>query len=75
TWEYEGEVVGNFTVLDTPVVAVFHPHPREDFLNLIPYWYVTLYLDKVYPGEISSIAVGLWGDTGEINDINVVEPV
>ena len=75
TWEYEGEVVGNFTVLDTPVDAEFHPHPREDFLNLIPYWYVTLYLDKVYPGEISSIAVGLWGDTGEINDINVVEPV
>ena len=75
TWEYEGEVVGNFTILDTPLDAEFHPHPREDFLNLIPYWYVTLYLDKVYPGEISSIAVGLWGDTGEINDINVVEPV
>ena len=75
TWEFEGEQVGNFTVLEVPVTAEFHPHPREDFLNLIPYWYVTVYLDKVYPGEISSIAVGLWGDTGEIADINVVLPV
>ena len=70
TWEFEGEEIGNFTILDFPVDAEFHPHPREDFLNLIPYWYVTVYLDKVYPGEISSIAVGLWGDTGEIADIN-----
>ena len=75
TWEFEGEEIGNFTILDFPVDAEFHPHPREDFLNLIPYWYVTVYLDKVYPGEISSIAVGLWGDTGEIADINVVLPV
>jgi DNA-binding transcriptional ArsR family regulator len=74
TWEFEGEIIANFTVLDVPVDAEFHPHPREDFLNLIPYWYVTLYLDKVYPGEVSRIAVGLWGDTGEIADISADNP-
>lgn len=74
TWQFEGEIVANFTILEVPVDAEFHPHPREDFLNLIPYWYVTLYLDKVYPGEVSKIAVGLWGDTGEIADIRADNP-
>jgi hypothetical protein len=73
TWEFEGEIIGNFTILEVPVDAEFVPHPREDFLNLIPYWYVTLYLDKVYPGEVSRIAVGVWGDTGEIADIRAVD--
>ncbi|MCW3997847.1 MAG: winged helix-turn-helix domain-containing protein [Candidatus Bathyarchaeota archaeon] len=72
TWEYEGEIIGNFTILEVPVDAEFVPHPREDFLNLIPYWYVTLYLDRIYPGEVSRIAVGLWGDTGEIADIRAI---
>jgi hypothetical protein len=72
TWEFDGEDVGNFSILEVPVDAEFVPHPREDFLNLIPYWYVTLYLDKIYPGEVSRIAVGLWGDTGEIADIRAV---
>ncbi len=72
TWEYEDETIGNFTILEVPVDAEFHPHPREDFLNLIPYWYVTLYLDDIYPGEVDRIAVGLWGDTGEIADIVAV---
>ena len=74
SYNFEGETIGNFTILEVPVDAEFHPHPREDFLNLIPYWYVTLYLDKVYPGEVSKINVGLWGDTGEISDINVNNP-
>jgi hypothetical protein len=74
SYEFDNEVIANFTILDFPVDAEFHPHPREDFLNLIPYWYVTLYLDKVYPGEVSKINVGLWGDTGEIADIRANNP-
>jgi len=72
TWDFEGEAIANFTILEVPVDVDFHPHPRDDFLNLIPYWYVTLYLDMVYPGEVSRLAVGLWGDTGEIADIRTV---
>lgn len=74
SYAFEGEIIANFTILDVPVDAEFHPHPREDFLNLIPYWYVTLYLDKVYPGEVSKINVGVWGDTGEIADIRANNP-
>ena len=66
SWEFDGTVVSNFVVVDDPIAVEFAPHPREEPLALIPFWYITLYLDKVYPGEVSRIAVGLWGDTGEV---------
>jgi hypothetical protein len=72
TWMFAGEVVSDFVFLEDPVVVEFHPHPREDFATLVPYWYVVLYLDRVYPGEVDRIAVGLWGDNGEVADITAV---
>ena len=66
SWMADGSEVSNFVVVDDPVSTEFVPHPRDEPLALIPFWYVTLYLDKVYPGEVSRIAVGLWGDTGEV---------
>lgn len=66
SWEFDGTVVSNFVVVDDQIAVEFAPHPREEPLALIPFWYITLYLDKVYPGEVSRIAVGLWGDTGEV---------
>jgi len=68
-WTINGETVSNFTVLAEPVSAVFFPHPRTEVLTLVPYWYVTLYLDREYPGEVNSITVGVWADTGEIANI------
>jgi hypothetical protein len=65
----EGVTVSNFTVLAEPVSAVFFPHPRTDLLTLVPYWYVTLYLDKEYPDGVNSITVGVWADTGEVANI------
>jgi DNA-binding transcriptional ArsR family regulator len=65
-WNVNGTQVSNFTVLETKVTAQFVPHPRGEFLALVPYWYVTLPLDKVYPGEVNRITVGVWADTGEI---------
>ena len=68
SWTAEGKTVSGFTVLSTPVSAVFHPNTKQG-LALYPCWYVTLYLDKVYPGGVNSIAVALWADTGEIAQI------
>jgi DNA-binding transcriptional ArsR family regulator len=64
----DGTEVSSFTVLDSPVSVVFHPTQREEYLTLVPYWYVTLYLDKVYPGGVNRIGVGVWADTGQIAD-------
>ncbi len=73
TWKADdGTDVSTFTVLDTPVSVVFHPTQREEYLTLVPYWYVTLYLDKVYPGGVNRIAVGVWADTGAVAQVKAL---
>jgi hypothetical protein len=68
-WTINGATVSNFNVLAEPVSAVFFPHPRTEVLTLVPYWYVTLYLDKEYPGGVNGITVGVWADTGIVANI------
>jgi DNA-binding transcriptional ArsR family regulator len=72
TWTADGVVVSDFKVVEKPVTALFHPTLREEGLSLVPYWEVTLYLDKVYPGGINRIAVGIWADTGEVRRIRTL---
>jgi DNA-binding transcriptional ArsR family regulator len=72
TWNASGVQVSDFTVLQDPVSAVFFPHPRTDPLALIPYWFITLYLDKNYPGGVNSISVGVWADTGQVANIQAL---
>lgn len=69
SWNANGTQVSNFTVLQTPESVQFSPHPREVPLALIPYWYIVLNLDRVYPGEVNRIAVGIWADTGEVANV------
>ena len=72
-WTANGEHVTEFNVLAEPVSAVFFPHPRTvDSLVLVPYWFVTLYLDKEYPGGVNSITVGVWADNGEVANIQAL---
>ena len=71
-WNVSGVQVSNFNVLNDPVSALFFPHPRTDPLTLVPYWYITLYLDREYPGGVSSITVGVWADTGEVANIDAL---
>jgi hypothetical protein len=68
TWNNNGVEVGNFTVLQDPVSVAFHPSPKTD-LALVPYWFVTLYLDKTYPGGVNRLGVGVWADTGQVDSI------
>jgi len=70
TWTTDdGTTVSNFNVLTQPVTATFHPAPRDEPLALVPYWQVTLYLDKDYPGGVNRLAVGVWADTGAVSEI------
>jgi hypothetical protein len=39
---------------------------------LVPYWYVILRLDKVYSGGINQVTVGLYADTGEVVDVQML---
>ncbi len=72
TWKTDGPEVSSFGVLNQPVAATFHPKPREEPLALVPYWQVTLFLDKVYPGGVNRLAVGVWADTGAVAEINTM---
>jgi DNA-binding transcriptional ArsR family regulator len=73
SWNANGKQVTNFQILNNPVSAQFYPKPQEsDVLTLYPYWYVTLYLDKTYPGGVSEIAVGVWADTGQVASIQAL---
>jgi DNA-binding HxlR family transcriptional regulator len=73
SWRTEnGLLVTEFTILKDPVSVSLLPHGREEPLALVPYWYVTLQLDKFYPGGINGIAVGLWADTGEVADMQTL---
>ena len=72
-WTVDGTVVSEFNVLYEPVSCVLLPHVREEnSLALIPYWYVTLYLDDVYPGDVDRIAIGLWADTGKVAHVRTL---
>ena len=67
SWTVNDVEVNNFTIVAETVSATLWPHSREDPLTLLPYWYVTLYLDRIYPDRVDRLAVGLWADTGEVN--------
>ena len=69
TWTADGVVVSDYTVVEEPVLAVFHPTLRTNSLDLVPYWEVRLYLDKVYAGGVNRLDVGIWADTGQVRRI------
>ncbi len=72
SWNSNGTQVSNFVILDQPASAEFYPHPKANDLTLFPYWYVMLHLDKTYPGGVNVITVGVWGDTGDVSNIEAL---
>jgi hypothetical protein len=43
-----------------------------DPLTLYPGWHIKLYFDKLYPGNVYGVDVGIWADTGEAHDIRAM---
>ena len=71
SWTSGTQEVKNLTILEDSVEALFWPHPRKA-LELIPYWYVVVHLDRIYPENIDRIGIGIWGDTGEISSYQTI---
>ncbi len=44
----------------------------SDPFTLYPAWYVSLGFDKFYPGDVSSMMVVIWADTGEVADVQML---
>lgn len=72
TWTIDGQQTNGFNPKDTPISVELLPHPRSDSVALVPYWYVKLSLDRVYAGGINIVTVGVYADTGEIADVQVL---
>jgi heme/copper-type cytochrome/quinol oxidase subunit 2 len=43
-----------------------------DPLTLYPGWRIKLYFDKLYPGNVYGLDIGIWADTGEVHDIRTL---
>jgi hypothetical protein len=41
-------------------------------LTLYPGWRVKLYFDKLYPGNVYGLSIGIWADTEKVNDISTL---
>jgi hypothetical protein len=73
SWDFNGEKVTGFGIQEQPVSVQFVPHPRGgNSVALVPYWYVILRLDKVYVGGINEVTIGLFADTGEVVDVQML---
>ncbi len=72
TWNFNGTKYTGFPVLDNPVSVQLVPHPRGNSVALIPYWYVMLGLDRVYPGAVNEVTVGIFADNGQIDGVQML---
>ncbi len=72
TWTIEGQQVSGFKTLNPPLSVQLVPHTRGNSVNLYPYWYVELSLDQIYAGGINVVAVGIYADTGQVADVQLL---
>ena len=72
TWTIDGQTISNFQVQDTPLTVELIPHPRTGSVALIPYWYIELSLTKTYTGGYNIAAIGIYADTGQVSDANLL---
>jgi hypothetical protein len=71
TWNINGSETSDFKA-QTTLSCQMLPHPRGNSVALVPYWYVTLRLDKTYSGGFNEVAVGVWADTGKVADAQLL---
>jgi hypothetical protein len=68
SWTVNGVPVSNFTIIRENATTTLGLNSREP-LKLNSFWRVDLPLDKVYPGGVFFISVGVWADTGAVSYI------
>ena len=66
SWTAGDEEVTDFEIIEETVTADLITTRNKEPLTLYPSWVITVYLDKIYPGNINRIVLAIWADTGEI---------
>jgi hypothetical protein len=72
TYNLEGQQVSGFTVADEPLSVQLVPHTRGNSVALFPYWYIELKLNQIYAGGRNVITVGIYADTQQIADVQML---
>ncbi len=65
SWKIDDLEVKDFNIVEDHIKAQLLTKSKEP-LNLYPYWLITLPLDNIYPGLVTTIQVQIWADTSEI---------
>jgi hypothetical protein len=71
-WTIEGHEVTGFQVQDQPISVQLVPHTRGNNVALIPYWYIELGLTKTYAGGLNVVTVGIYADTSQVGDAQML---
>ena len=59
-----GEVAKAFNV--SSIQASTNFYQKDNTTTIYPYWRVQLYLGQTYPGNVYSIEIGIWADSGTV---------
>jgi hypothetical protein len=71
TWNINGTQTSDFNPAAEVSIQML-PHPRSDSVALVPYWYIVMPLDRTYAGGFNIASVGVWADSGEIADAQLL---
>jgi predicted transcriptional regulator len=68
----EGQQVTGFQLQSPPLSVQLVPHTRGNSVELYPYWYIEFRLETIYAGGINVIAIGLYADTGQVANVQLL---
>jgi hypothetical protein len=71
TWNINGTQTSDFNPAAEVSIQML-PHPRGDSVALVPYWYIVMRLDRTYAGGFNMASVGVWADSGEVADAQLL---
>jgi DNA-binding transcriptional ArsR family regulator len=72
TYTIANKPTNGFAVIDPPLSIQLIPHPRGNSVLLIPYWYIEMSLTQTYAGGYNEVAVGIYADTGQVADVQML---
>jgi hypothetical protein len=70
-WTINGTQTSGFNPSDTVTIQML-PHPHGDSVALTPYWYIVMQLDKTYTSGFNTASVGVWADSGQVADAQLL---
>ncbi|MDR2699773.1 MAG: winged helix-turn-helix domain-containing protein [Nitrososphaerota archaeon] len=68
----EGQQVSGFKTMRPALSTQMVPHARGGSVELYPYWYIELSLDMIYFGGLNIVTVGIYADTGQVVDVQLL---